>query len=225
MAAALATHRGTWRRVDRFLALTPAVASYLGILGIPSDRVVVKPNSVPDPGPHDRRGTGFLFAGRWVPEKGLGLLLEAWSRHPEGALGPLWIAGGGPLPVPTGRSDIIVLGHLDQAGVREAMRDAAVVVVPSVWDEVCPMVAVEALANARPVLATDRGGLPWLVGDAGWICEPNAAALAEGLLRAHRSAGALSAVARSRYERQFSPTVVTRQLISVYAHLCVDHEL
>ena len=38
---------------------------------------------MPDPGVHDRRGDGFLFIGRLSVEKGLGLLLDAWRRHPD----------------------------------------------------------------------------------------------------------------------------------------------
>jgi glycosyltransferase involved in cell wall biosynthesis len=51
MAATLAMHRPTWRSVDRYIALTAAVADHLREYGIGADRITVKPNSIPDPGP------------------------------------------------------------------------------------------------------------------------------------------------------------------------------
>ncbi|MGH3680141.1 MAG: glycosyltransferase, partial [Natronosporangium sp.] len=90
MAVTLAAHRPTWRSVDRFVALTAGIAEHLQSYGVPAERIVVKPNAVADPGPPAPLGDGFLFAsGRLAPEKGLGLLLDAWARHPDGALGPL----------------------------------------------------------------------------------------------------------------------------------------
>ncbi|MGH3647795.1 MAG: glycosyltransferase, partial [Micromonosporaceae bacterium] len=110
-----------------------------------------------------------LYVGRLSEEKGLGLLLAAWDRHPAGVLGGLTVVGDGPLrsevvAAAAARPDITYLGPQPQSGVREAMRAASTLVVPSTWDEVCPMVVVEALANARPALVTDKGGLPYLVG-------------------------------------------------------------
>src|SRR5260370_8659857 len=100
MGAAITVHRGTWRSVDRMLALTPSMAAYVRSLGVPADRVVVRPNSVPDPGEHRVVGDGFLVAGRLSAEKGVALMLDAWSRHPDGTLGPLRIPGPRPLPGP-----------------------------------------------------------------------------------------------------------------------------
>jgi glycosyltransferase involved in cell wall biosynthesis len=231
MAVALTVHRGTWRRIDRLLALTPAIAEYVRSLGVPPERVVVRPNSVPDPGRHSMTGDGFLVAGRLSAEKGIALLLEAWRRHRDGALGQLRIAGNGPLTdlvrAQAGtRSDIEYLGTLDHDAVVAAMRQSSVVVVPSVWDEVCPMVAVESMANARPVLGTNRGGLPWLIGaapeqptPAGWLVESEPDALAAMLPAARAEAARLSAAARRRYEDRFTPARGTASLIAVYEDL------
>lgn len=228
MATALTVHRRTWRRIDRMLALTPAVAEYVRSLGVPPERVVVRPNSVPDPGRHSTTGDGFLVAGRLSAEKGIARLLDAWRRHPDGALGQLRIAGDGPLTdlvwsQAKARPDIEYLGTLDHDGVVAAMRRSSVVVVPSVWDEVCPMVAIEAMANARPVLGTNRGGLPWLVGatpeqptSAGWLVEPEVDALAAALPAARDEAATLSGAARHRYEERFTPARSTASLIAVY---------
>lgn len=227
MATALAAHRGTWRRVDRFLALNPTLGRHLSTLGVPDDRVVVRPNVAPDPGPHTVPGDGFLFVGRLSPEKGVGLLLDAWSRHPDGSLGRLSIAGDGPLrgaveAAASARGDVAYLGRLAAAQVSGVMRRAAVVVVPSTCPEVCPMALIEALANGRPVLATANGGLPWLIGAdqpgeaAGWVVVPAPDALAAALPRARAEAGALVEVARRRYEQWFSPTAGLAALLAVY---------
>lgn len=224
MATALAVHRPTWRSVDRYIALTSAVDEHLREYGIPPDRIVVKPNGIPDPGPPPPLGTGFLYFGRLSPEKGLALLLDAWRRHPDGTLGPLRIAGDGDLrplaeAAAAERGDVDYLGPLDRAGVAAALRAAAVVVAVPTWHDVLPTVVIEALAAGRPVLGTALGGLPYLVGDAGWTVPPDPAALAAALPAALAGAGALAAAARTRYERTFHPDVVTKQLIDVYAGL------
>jgi glycosyltransferase involved in cell wall biosynthesis len=194
MAVALAAHRATWRSVDRYVALTSAIADHLREYGVSADRIVVKPNGVPDPGPPPPLGDGFLFLGRLAPEKGLGLLLEAWRRHPDGALGTLRIAGDGAqrelaARAAAARSDVVYLGPLDPAGVRAAMREAAVVLATPVWHDVLPTVVIEALAAGRPVLGTALGGVPYLVGEAGWVVAPTAAALAEALPAAPATSG------------------------------------
>ncbi|MGH3647794.1 MAG: glycosyltransferase family 4 protein, partial [Micromonosporaceae bacterium] len=61
MASTLAAHRGTWRSVDRFIALTTAMAAHLRSYGIQDSQIVVKPNCVPDPGTHSVTGSGFLY--------------------------------------------------------------------------------------------------------------------------------------------------------------------
>jgi glycosyltransferase involved in cell wall biosynthesis len=228
MAATLALHRPTWRSVDRYIALTSAVADHLRDYGIGADRITVKPNSSPDPGPPAPLGEGFLFFGRLSPEKGLGLLLDAWRRHPEGSLGPLRIAGDGelrPLAEATAadRADVEFLGPLDRAGVRAALRASAVVVTVPTWHDVLPTVVIEALASGRPVLGTALGGIPYLVGvddpagAAGWVVPADPARLAAALPAARDGARALAPMARSRYERTFHPDVVTKQLLDVYA--------
>ena len=224
MATALTVHRGTWRSVDRYLALTDAIAAHLREYGIPDERIVVRPNALADPGPPAPLGEGFLFAGRLSPEKGLGLLLDAWARHPEGTLGTLRIAGDGPLrPVALAaadtRSDVVFLGPQTQEGVRAARRDSAVVLATSTWYDVLPTVILEALADGRPVLGTDLGGIPYLIGEAGWTVPASVDALAAALPVALAGAAALAPLARKRYESTFTPDLLTRRLVDVYASL------
>ncbi|MEV4627681.1 glycosyltransferase family 4 protein [Micromonospora sp. NPDC049523] len=230
MATTLAIHRPTWRSVDRFIALTSAVADHLREYGIPDDRIVVKPNAIPDPGEPAPLGDGFLFFGRLSPEKGLDLLLQAWRQHPEGSLGPLRIAGDGELrPLAEAaareRTDVEYLGPLDRAGVWAAVRAAAVVVAVPTWHDVLPTVVIEALAAGRPVLGTALGGVPYLIGmdhpptAAGWVVPAEATALAAALPTARAAAPALAPLARARYLATFRPEVVTGQLLDTYRSL------
>jgi glycosyltransferase involved in cell wall biosynthesis len=224
MAVTLAAHRSTWLSVDRFLAPTSALAAHLRGYGVPAERITVKPNALPDPGPPPPPGDGFLFLGRLSPEKGLDLLLDAWMRHPDGSLGTLRIAGDGPqrnraAQAAATRSDVDYLGPLDAAAAGAAIESAALLVVPSTCDDVLPTVVIEALAAGRPVLGTALGGIPYLIGDTGWVAEPDPAALAAALPVAAAHATSRSGAARARYEQTFHPDVVTRQLLDVYQGL------
>jgi glycosyltransferase involved in cell wall biosynthesis len=233
MATTLAVHRPTWRSVDRFIALTTAIKAHLLDYGIAEDRIVVKPNGIPDPGASTAPGDGFLYAARLSPEKGLALLLDAWRRHPDGTLGQLRIAGDGELrplaeQAAAERADVTYLGVLDRAGMAAARAAAAVVVAVPTWHDVLPTVILEALANGRPVLGTAVGGIPYLLGAdrpgpvAGWVVEPDPAALAAALPVARAGAGALGGAARDRYRSTFHPDVVTRQLIDIYTELSAN---
>jgi glycosyltransferase involved in cell wall biosynthesis len=221
MATTLAVHRPTWRSVDGFVALTDQIKDHLLAYGVPDERITVKPNAIPDPGPPPPLGDGFLFLARFSPEKGLALLLDAWRRHPDGALGTLRIAGDGEqrqlaVDAAAARSDVEYLGQLDRPGVAAAVAAASVVVAAPLWHDVLPTAVIEALAAGRPVLGTEMGGVPYLIGDAGWTVPPTAEALAAALPTARAGAAALSSAARLRYERTFHPDVVTKRLLDVY---------
>ena len=97
----LAVHRaaGTFHRcVSRYLALTEFSRRLLIRDGFPADRIVVKPNSVPDPGFTPQARTDErrpVFAGRLIGIKGVRTLLDACPKVPAGM--KLVIAGAGEL--------------------------------------------------------------------------------------------------------------------------------
>jgi glycosyltransferase involved in cell wall biosynthesis len=225
MATTLAVHRPTWKSVDRFIALTDRIAEHLRDYGIPADRIVIKPNGLPDPGEPDPLGDGFLYAARLSPEKGLALLLDAWRQHPDGALGRLRIAGDGELrplaeQAAADRADVSYLGILDRAGMATARRESSVVVAVPTWEDVLPTVILEAMAAGRPVLGTRVGGIPYLLGEeAGWAVQPDPDALAATLPIARAQATVVAPRARERYQRVFHPDVVTGRLLDVYGDL------
>ena len=191
MALALATHRSDQRSVDRYVALSPNVAESLQLSGLTRPgQVVIRPNSVPDPGPATLPGHGLLFVGRLSSDKGVPLLLEAWQAAGR-PFEVLTIAGDGPdralVESMASRPEAAVryLGPLDRSGVAEAMRASAAVVVPSVAPEAHPLVVLEAYSHGRPLLGSCRGGLLTLVTpEVGWLAEPTPGGLAAGLVQA-----------------------------------------
>jgi glycosyltransferase involved in cell wall biosynthesis len=219
-----AVHRGTWLAVDRFLALTPFLRQELLGLGVPAHRIVLRPNSVPDPGPPSPLGRNVVIAGRLDETKGVHLLLRAWSRAAAPTGTRLRIVGDGPLResvhhLARGRPDVDLVGPLDPAGVDRELRAATLVAIPSLWYEGQPLVYVEALAHGRPVLATDVGSLAGL-GElgVGWSVPPTEQAIACALTVLHdpETLRLRGARARLRYEREHLPARTIETVLDVY---------
>jgi L-malate glycosyltransferase len=129
------------------------------------------------PRPTDAFTVGYV--GRLAPEKGVDTLIDAVA-----AIGPpvhLAVAGAGP-----SREELEArvrgagldgstrfAGALDPAGVASFLNAIDVLVVPSrstpVWREQYGRVIIEAMGCEVPVVGSDSGAIPEVVGDAGLI--------------------------------------------------------
>jgi glycosyltransferase involved in cell wall biosynthesis len=161
---------------DRFVVVSNAQGSRLRELGLPNGRTTALPNFAPTAHVAARsaasHGRYALVAGRLVEEKGY----DTAIRAARAANVPLVIAGSGPDEARLRRladgSDVRFAGLLSPGGLSELRQEAAVVLVPSRWEEPCPYAVIDALAAGIPVLASDRGGLPELVGP-GAVLDPD----------------------------------------------------
>jgi len=224
MAAGQVAHRRTWRQVDRYIALTPLLRTELTRLGVPANRITLRPTAVADPGPPGPLGHNVLFVGRLDQMKGADLLLDAFTRAdlPRGTR--LRIVGAGPLGAELAslagtRPDVDLVGGLDPAGVARELRAAGLVAIPSRWYEGQPRVYAEALAHARPVLATDAGALAGLDGlGVGWSVPARPAAIAAALAVLHDRAtlARAASAARDRYRQLHTPDQAIESLLAVY---------
>ncbi len=160
---------GTWKKVDRFILLSPfAKALYLKSgVGITAGQVVIKSNFIPGNSKKAAvKKAGFVYVGRLSEEKGLNLIIEAFKQSPFN----LTIIGDGPLrkevtAFASAHPQVTYLGFLDRAAVQEVIAASAVLLFPSKSYEGMPMAIIEAFANATPVLASALGSLPGIVTD------------------------------------------------------------
>jgi glycosyltransferase involved in cell wall biosynthesis len=157
------------RKIHTYIALTQFAKEKFREGGLPADRIVVKPNfAADDPGVGGGEGGYALFAGRLIPEKGVMAMLDAWASTPSAI--PLKIAGAGPLETLV-RERVAKLPHVEFLGVCEPsqvtklLKEAAFLVLPSLWYEGLPMVLVESMACGTPVVAFALGSMNDLIVD------------------------------------------------------------
>jgi len=174
VALMLQIHRAsqTWNdSVDTYIALSKFARHKFISGGLPSTKLRVKPNFIsPDPGERDRPGDYAIFVGRLSPEKGVTTLLAAWDLLKTSI--PLVIVGDGPLrPLledesrKRNLSTIEFTGRLTAVQARNAIRQAAFLIAPSLWYEGFPMTICEAFACGTPVLCSRLGTLQEVVTD------------------------------------------------------------
>lgn len=241
-------HAASPRWFQRYIRATMEAAGGVVALGAswaerlqqiaPGARVVVVPNAVALRLPADgspraapREEPVVLFLGRLSEDKGVHVLLEAWSRlQASGSALPrarLVLAGDGEVErFRREAADLGLAGSVDLPGwvsaerVGELLDEADVLVLPSRW-EGHPMAVLEAMARAVPVVVTAVGGLPDLVdATSGILVAPDDTSsleqalgrvLQDPALRRRLGAGGLQ-----RVREEFDVEVAWRRLEALY---------
>lgn len=218
--------RETWQRHIAFFTVLSEFSRGVFIRnGLPSDRILVKPNFAEDPGPRASpaySSDSLLYVGRLSIEKGVELLARAIRLASKRFR---WqIVGDGPLRGKLeGIPGVELLGWLARTRVDDLMRTSRALIVPSLSYETTyqPMSAIEAFAASLPVLASrhaDVGETIAPLGDEFLFPAGNLDGLVAGIARLEDD-GLIergSAAARRIYEERHSPAVGLRQLEAVY---------
>jgi glycosyltransferase involved in cell wall biosynthesis len=182
--------------------------------------------------PQDREKL-ILFAGRIVPDKAADVFVTACARALPHL--PGWRAamiGTDGFSVDSADSEFIrklrplaaaagieMRGYQPHAAVLQAMTRAAIVVVPSRWQEPFGMTALEAMACGAALMCSGRGGLAEVAGDASVLVDPddpdNFSQLVIALANDDRRRAALSAAGRHRAATYFSVTSAVARLDAI----------
>jgi glycosyltransferase involved in cell wall biosynthesis len=181
--------------------------------------------AVPPPAEREKL---ILFAGRVVADKAPDSFIRACALALPSL--PGWraeIIGADGMSATSRETDYVrhikaqameagvgMTGYRDHPLVLEAMTRAAIVIVPSRWNEPFGLTALEALACGAPLIVSPRGGLPEVAGDAAVYANPDApaeiAAAIIALAADQARREALSAAGQERARRFDTPVAAAR---------------
>ena len=123
---------------------------------------------------------GFLFIGRWVPKKGIRILLEAYARlNADPKEWPLTMIGDGPLREKVlrtiqeqGIQGVQLPGFVSESERQLYTREAKWMVTPPHSQEDLGLTPLEARSVGVPCIASSDGGVQETAGPHALFCEP-----------------------------------------------------
>ena len=189
----------------------------------------------PRPTPHARGQVPVIgYAGRFVPEKGLAVLLKALAGL-RALPWELELRGSGPqraeldaLAAQLGVGDRVrVQPPLPSTRMSEFYHEIDIFVLPSRtmpnWKEQFGRVLIEAMVSGVTVVGSDSGEIPHVIGDAGLVTpEGDAPSLCHALERLLTSPGLraeLAAAGRQRVLDHFTQAAIATQTAALYREM------
>jgi glycosyltransferase involved in cell wall biosynthesis len=220
------------RLITTFITSTQFAKRLLVRMGLPSDKITVKPNLVriadyvAGSGEREGRAGQVVFVGRLESRKGVWTLLSAIEQVNI----PLVLIGDGDL-----RTDIEgwlqkrpnlrveMTGWLDSTEVFKRLQDASVVVFPSEFYESFGNVIAEAFACGVPVITTNMGAQGDLVehGKTGYLFPPGDSTALANLIKKisndQKLRDELGKNARSEFESRYTSERNYQILLDIYS--------
>lgn len=231
------------KAVTKMICVSNSLAGYMKELGHDAEKISVVSNGVPAidelptkdaPGDCWTIGTMALFR----PRKGTEVLLDALSILKEKNVN-VKLRAVGPFETPEYEAEI--MAQVDRLGIAEMiewtgfqtdvnyqLQQMDLFVLPSLFGEGLPMVVLEAMASAVPVVASRVEGIPEAVRDGvdGLIFEPgDAKDLANRIMSIYGDNEKWRSMSDSSLVRQreeLSETSMAKGVAEVYREICRD---
>jgi glycosyltransferase involved in cell wall biosynthesis len=215
------------RRVDMFLSVSSAVERLCEVGPGVAHRIV--PNFVgelpPPPADADEQLAFLpeepfvLYFGDVAEDKGAAILLAAYGTLEKPP--PLVLVGRRSIEGLDQVPGVIAPGPLSHALAIEVLRRSLFTVAPSIWAEPFGIVALEAAAAGKPVVASDIGGLQDIVADGEtglMVPAGDRVALSAALAQAIADAGMRTRMGAAAAQRAklFSPEAVVPRFEDAY---------
>lgn len=213
----------------------------LSVSGNTNIVLIHNPIQIPATVNHDdttQRTQNVAFLGRLVAQKGVADLLAAFDHVLKTSSKPvhLWIGGDGDMGMVESdikkynlNEHVTLLGWIQGEIKEELLKKTDVLVLPS-YNEVLPMVILEALAYSIPVIASRVGGIPDAIthGKEGFLINPgDIDAIAKYILELTQNSDlkkTMRTKARARAELNFSSEMILSKLDKLYQSLGAVHD-
>lgn len=218
---------GVFEWIDQFWVLTQFQYQQLIKLGVPVDKLQLKPNIL-DPAtiqalPNAQR-SGFLYIGRLDAEKGIEYILSEWVKLSEQY--QLTIIGSGSLETALksqyNQPNIIFTGALPFDQVNQYLQKAQYTLQPSLWYETMGLTIIESMQQGTPVIGFNIGTRPELIehGKTGFICTPHQFIRTIQLAAHYPDDDYDAMVMNARaFAQNFAPDLIMAQQLHLYENL------
>jgi glycosyltransferase involved in cell wall biosynthesis len=214
------------KNVDIFMVLTPFARQKFIDNGFAPERVqilsaLIDPNSF-QPTSSVNNGSYVGFVGRVSPEQGVDTLIDTARLLPDI---PFKIAGPYDPEMRFTRGvpqNVSFLGQLDHQALQQFYQNARMIIVPSRWYEGLPVVILEAMLSAKPLICSRLGGLPDIVedGKTGLLFQHNNCAdlkeKVEWLWSRTDTCQYFGSAGRKKAETEYHPDVFYEKLMFAY---------
>jgi glycosyltransferase involved in cell wall biosynthesis len=165
----------------------------------------------------------FLYVGMLEQHKGILNLLNIFKELKDTLKARLIIVGGGSLSEYVSdfinsnslNEKILFLGFVNNKKLYQLYLSALALIIPSIWPENAPLVALEALSFGTPVIASNNGGLPEIIRKIDdRLIFSDLPSLKEKLLNFSKEDFSSSRI-KEIYERNFSPKGYVNKYIEI----------
>ncbi len=218
-------NKGSFENINRYIFPSEFTRKYyIDNLGLKKNKTTVIPYFVDDKSKSvNNHRKYFLFAGRLSEEKGILKLLSILSNMPSHKL---FVLGDGSLKYKVEKykkyKNIIIKGFISSERIQRYFGDAICTIIPSLWNEVLPMVMLESFATSTPVIVPKYGAFYKTVihSKTGLFYEQyNFKDLKEKILWAWDHKDKMREMgenARKEYEKKYTPEKHYQALMEVY---------